>query len=91
LRAFGIEFLNEGVEFSLLLQDIGASGACGFLLQGQMHPFMPAVLLRMAGLNALDRDSQSQPPNREFRELKQSMRRSERDTIIRERPCPGSV
>ena len=52
MRALGIKFFNEGVEFSLLLQDIGARGPCRFLLQGQMHPFMPAVLLGMTGLNA---------------------------------------
>jgi hypothetical protein len=45
MRTLGIELLNEGVEFSLLLQDVGANGACGFFLQSQTHAFMPAVLL----------------------------------------------
>ena len=62
VRAFGIEFLNEGVKFSLLLKDVGSGGAGGLLFEGQVHPFMPAVLLRMTGLNALNRDSQPQPP-----------------------------
>ena len=51
MRPFVIEFLNEGVELGLLLQDVGAGRAGGFLLQSQMHALMPAVLLRMAGAN----------------------------------------
>ena len=57
-------------------------GPCGFLLQSQMHAFMPAVLLRMAGLNALDRDAQAQPPDRQSRKLEQSMRGSEGHAVV---------
>jgi len=32
MGAFGVEFLNEGIELSLLLQDVGAGGPGGFLL-----------------------------------------------------------
>jgi hypothetical protein len=74
--------LNSSIELGLLLQDIAARGTSRFLLQGQMHAFMPAVLLRMTGLDALDRDAQSQPPHRKPGELKQSMRRSEGDAIV---------
>jgi len=56
--ALAIKFLYEAVELCLLLEDIGASRAGGFLLQSQMHAFMAAVLLRMAGANAFDRDAQ---------------------------------
>ncbi len=63
MRAFGIELFDEGIEFSLLLKDVASGGACGFFLQSKMHALVPAVLLRMTGLNALDRDAQPQPPD----------------------------
>jgi len=47
----------EDVELCLLLEDIGASRTGGLLLQSQMHAFVSAVLLRMAGANAFDRDA----------------------------------
>jgi hypothetical protein len=43
---------------------------------------MPAVLLRMAGLDALDLDAEPQPPDRELGELKQSMRRGEWNSVV---------
>jgi hypothetical protein len=51
MRPFVIELLQEGVELGLLLQDVGARRASGFFLQGEMHTFMTAVLLGMAGAN----------------------------------------
>src|SRR6201993_3041071 len=57
MGSFVIEFLEEGVELGLLLRDIGARRAGGFFLQGQMHTFMPAVLLRMTGADPLNGDS----------------------------------
>jgi hypothetical protein len=56
----GIEFLHEAIEASLLLQGVEAWRAGCFLLQGQMHTFMAAVLLRMARLDALDADAEAQ-------------------------------
>ena len=75
-RPFAVKFLNESVKLSLLLQDVGTGGPRRLLLQSQVPPFVAAVLLRMSGLDALDRDSEPQPPDRELRKLKQSMRRS---------------
>jgi hypothetical protein len=71
VRTLAIKFFQEGVEFPLLLQDVGTCRTRGLLFQSQMHPFMTAVLLRMTGLNALSGDSQAQPPDRELGELKQ--------------------
>src|SRR5579872_4014524 len=48
-----------------------------------MHAFMAAVLLRTAGANAFDRDTQPQPPDGKLRELKKPVRRGEGDTVIR--------
>ena len=57
MRSFLIELLQERVELGLLLQDVGARRAGGFFLEVEMRAFMPAVLLGMAGLDALDRDA----------------------------------
>ena len=48
--ALAIEPLDEVVEPRLLLQDVGGGRSGRFFLQRQMHPFMPAVLLRMTDL-----------------------------------------
>jgi hypothetical protein len=57
MGSFVIEFLEEGVELGLLLQDVGARWASGFFFQGQMHALMPAVLLGMTGPDALNGDA----------------------------------
>jgi hypothetical protein len=57
MRPFVIKLLQEGVELGLLLQNVGARRASGFFLQGQMHAFMPAVLLGMARTNPLNGNS----------------------------------
>ena len=56
MRTLVIELLDESVELGLLLKQIGAGGARGLFLQGQMHAFVAAILLGMAGLDAFDRD-----------------------------------
>jgi hypothetical protein len=43
---------------------------------------MPAVLLRMTGLDAFDRDAQAQPPNREPGEIEQPIGGCERNAIV---------
>jgi len=57
MGSFVIEFLQEGVEPGLLLQDVGAGRASGFFLQCQVHAFMAAVLLGMAGANPFNGDA----------------------------------
>jgi hypothetical protein len=54
MGSFVIEFLQEGVEFSFLLQEVGPRRPGGLFLQGQMHAFMAAVLLGMAGPDPLN-------------------------------------
>jgi hypothetical protein len=66
MGSFEIEFLQEGVERGLLLQEVDAGRAASFL--GQMHAFMTAVLLGMAGTDPLNRDSYRNHQNRELRE-----------------------
>jgi hypothetical protein len=47
----------------LLLQEVFPRWLGGLLLQRQMHAFMPTVLLRVTGLDALDADPEAQPPD----------------------------
>src|SRR5579872_4566422 len=55
----------------------------GLLFEGEVHAFMPAVLLGMARFDALDADAQSQPPDRKLREIEQTVRRGEGHAIVR--------
>jgi hypothetical protein len=55
---------------------------CGLLLQSEMHPLVPAVLLRMTGPNPFDGDAEPQPPYRKFRKLKKPVRRRERNAVV---------
>jgi len=82
VRPVLIELLSEGIELSLLLQEIGAGGSSGFLLEREMHAFMTSVLLWMAGANAFDGDAQTQPPDRELGEIEQTIRRRKGDTVV---------
>lgn len=47
-----------------------------------MHALVAAVLLRMAGLDALDRDAEAQPPDRELGEVEQGIGAGERDAVV---------
>jgi hypothetical protein len=58
MRPLVVELLREGVEPRLLLERIRRGRFGGFPLEGQVHPLVPAVLLRLAGLNAFDLNPQ---------------------------------
>jgi hypothetical protein len=47
-----------------------------------MHALVAAVLLRMAGLDALDLDAEPQPPDRELGQIEEGVRTRERHAII---------
>ena len=66
VRALLVEFLLEMVKPGLLLEEVGTRRARGLLLQGQVHAFVPAVLLGMAGLDPFDADAQAEPPHRKL-------------------------
>ena len=60
MRTFGVELAHEGIEPGLLLQRVEPRWPCGLLLQSQVHALVAAVLLRMAGLDALDGDAEAE-------------------------------
>src|SRR4029077_10854358 len=63
-----VELFEKIIEFALLLQAVPARGARGLRFEREVHAFMPAILLRMTGLDAFDGDAQAQPPDRELGE-----------------------
>jgi hypothetical protein len=46
------------------LQEVQAGRLGGFFLQGQMHPLMAAMLLRMARPDPFDADTEAKPLDR---------------------------
>jgi len=82
MRPLLVVALDEGVEAGLLLQHVGRGWLGGFLLQGEMHPLVAAVLLRLPGVDALDLNPQPEPPDRELAEPVDRMRRREGHAIV---------
>jgi hypothetical protein len=82
VRALIVEDLHELVEARLLLKKIAGGRLGSLFLQREMHAFMAAVLLRMAGLDPFDADAQAQPPHRELAQIKQGVSGSEGHTVI---------
>src|ERR1700747_309064 len=65
MRPLIVVAIDEVIELGLLLQEVFSRRLGGLELQGQMHTLMPAVLLRMAGLDPLDLDAEPEPPDRQ--------------------------
>ena len=74
--------VDEVVELGLLLQEVAAGRLGGVELQGQMHAFMAAVLLRMAWLDALDLDAEPQPPHRELAAAEERIGACEGNAVV---------
>jgi hypothetical protein len=60
VRPLIVVVVDEVIELGLLLQEVVAGRLGGLQLQGQMHALMAAVLLRVAGLDALDLDAEAE-------------------------------
>jgi len=71
VRPLVVELIAKIIELGLLLQAVQAGGMSGFRFEGQVHAFMPTILLRMTGLDAFDGDAQTQPPDGELGEVEQ--------------------
>ena len=65
MRAFLIVVALEAIKALLLSRQGASSGASGFCLEGTMHPFMTAILLRLTWLDTQRLDSQLDPPHRQ--------------------------
>ena len=66
--------LEEVIQARLLLEVLGG-GFGGFFLEAQVHALMAAILLGMTGFDALDVDSQTQPPHPPLTQAKIPLRR----------------
>src|SRR6185437_2883409 len=73
---------DEVIELGLLLKEVFAGGLGGLELQGQMHAFVAPILLRVAGLDALDLDAEAEPPDRELGEIEQGVGTGEWDAVV---------
>ena len=74
--------MHEGIEVHLLLEDVVRGGPRRLGLQREVHALVTPVLLRMAGGDALEADTEAQPPHGEFAEAIQGMRRRERHAVV---------
>jgi hypothetical protein len=77
VRAFSIEFADESFEPRLLLESVQARRPSRLCLEGAVHALMAAVLLWMAGLDALEGDAEPEPPHRQLREIVEAIRAGE--------------
>ena len=82
MGALAVELLDEGVEAGLLLEAVHAGRPGRLLLEGEVHALETAVLLRVARLDALDGDAQSEPPDRQLGEIEQAVRAGERQAVV---------
>ncbi len=79
---FAVEFMDECVEASLLLQDVATCWAGGLLLEGQVHALVAPVLLGAARLDALDGDAQPEPPHGELGEVVEAVGAGEGQAVV---------
>ena len=82
MRSFLVENLDELIEARLLLKEIRSRWFGSFFFQSEMHAFMPAVLLRMAGLDAFDADAQPKPPHGQLAQVEQRVSGSEGHAVV---------
>ena len=82
MRPFVVVAIEEMVELRLLLQEVLRRRPGGFFLQRQMHALVAAILLGMTGLDTLDVDAESQPPNGQFAQAVQRVRAGEWHAVV---------
>src|SRR5581483_15790 len=78
----GIELGHEVVKTGLLLQEVCAWGPGRLFLQGQVHALVSPVLLRMAGLDALDLDAEPEPPDGELGEIEEAVGAGKGNAVV---------
>lgn len=63
MRAIVVVDMLEGIKFFLLLEEVKDRGSSYLLLKGQVHAFMPAILLWISRLDSLDGNAEPKPPD----------------------------
>ena len=82
MRPVLVVALDKRIEARLLLQHIGGRRLGRFLLERQMHPLVPPILLRVAGLNTFQLNAEPEPPDRQFTEPVEGMPRGEGQAVV---------
>src|SRR5438105_7208486 len=83
MRAFIVVIVNESVEALLLTTKSRRRGTSGLGFERAMHSLVSAILLGMAWDDPFDRNSETDPPQREAGKPCQAWR-SERTAVVRE-------
>src|SRR5438034_8262039 len=65
VRTLVVEFLYEGVEALLLLQQVRSGRARCLTLESPVHPLVLPVVLRVRRADALEHDAKPEPVDRE--------------------------
>src|SRR5439155_9153946 len=81
MRTLLVVLAAEVVEAPLLADEIRPGGASRLVLEGAMEALMPSVLLRVARLDQLGRDTEPDPPHREPRDPPDRLA-GERRTVV---------
>ena len=66
MRPLAVEPIHERVEAHLLLEHVVRGRPCRLGLERKMHALMATVLLGMARRDALEPNTQTQPPHRQL-------------------------
>jgi len=83
MRTLVVVNIDEAIDAFLLLEKVEGGRLCGFLFQGQVHAFVPAVLLGTPWPDAFDSDAKSQPPDRQPGEIVEPVGARKRKAVIR--------
>src|SRR3546814_3711527 len=62
--------------------DLHAGRPGGFLFEGEVHALVTAVLLRLSRLDALDGDTEPEPPHRQLRQVEEGVGAGEGDAVV---------
>src|SRR3546814_7977085 len=66
--------------YTTLCRSAGRPG--GFLFEGEVHALVTAVLLRLSRLDALDGDTEPEPPHRQLRQVEEGVGAGEGDAVV---------
>src|SRR5690606_24800808 len=82
MRPLGVVNPREVIEALLLLEEVEGGWSGSLLLEGEVHALVAAVLLRVARLDALDRDAEPEPPHREPGQSEQGIAGGNGRTVV---------